>query len=260
MQRHQANVLSNKQVSNRYWHMVVDISELNIDVDPGQFFQVRCADTYFPFLRRPLSVYRINEDTIEFLYLVKGQGTSAMTKIQAGQSLDMMGPVGEGFSLDPSAGNILLVARGVGVATLAAVAQAACRQQVKCYAIMSARSRDDLLAIEFLEDYGAEVFIVTEEEGTSDVENVKRIIKEDICATTVIDAIYTCGSRRLSKLSQSIANELHIPGEIALEEHMGCGMGACFSCVCDIREGDTTKSVRVCTEGPVFPLHKVVME
>lgn len=101
---------------------------------------------------------------------------------------------------------------------------------------------------------------MTDEGGTSDVDHVKQLIQEDILPRYKIDSLYTCGSRRLSKLAQSIAFDHQIPGEIALEEHMGCAMGACFACVCDIQEGRERKSVRVCMEGPVFPLEKVVME
>ncbi|WP_240374542.1 dihydroorotate dehydrogenase electron transfer subunit [Bacillus piscicola] len=258
MKQHFMPIISNQQVSSRYWHMVVDSSRLTSPIEPGQFFHIRCSQGSFPFLRRPFSIYRINESTIEFLYLVKGEGTQEMTHLQAGEMLDVVGPLGVGFSLDKSADTILLVARGVGIATLAALAQEAVEKNVKCAAILSARSKDDLLAADLLQGFGAEVYKVTEEDGTSDVANVEEIIR-GILKRNKIDGIYTCGSRRLSRLSQNIANEYHIPGEIALEEHMGCAMGACFACVCDVKEDTGVKSVRVCLEGPVFSLEKVVL-
>ncbi|WP_226037841.1 dihydroorotate dehydrogenase electron transfer subunit [Aquibacillus saliphilus] len=260
MKQYKAPVLLNQQVSNRYWHMIVNTSMLDQSVEPGQFFQIRCADKYTPFLRRPLSVYRINEHTTEFLYLVKGKGTTEMTTIEQGDTIDLMGPLGNGFQIDSSMKTILLVARGVGVATLAAVAQAAYNKQIHCVAILSARTKEDLLAAEFLEGFGADVYKVTEEDGTSDVTNVQSIITNEIFGKYKIDCIYTCGSRRLSKLAQEMSTNYDIPGQIALEEHMGCAMGACFACVCDVMDGDVTKSVRVCIEGPVFPLRKVVIE
>lgn len=260
MKQYHAPVLSNIQVSERYWHMTVDSSALPFKPDPGQFFHIRCAGTYSPFLRRPLSIYQIHEHTLEFLYVVKGKGTTAMTRIRKGDTLDMMGPVGKGFELYKQAETVLLIARGVGIATLAAVAQAAFQQKAHCVAVLSARTEEDLLAAEYLEEFGATVYKVTDEGGTSDVNHVKQLIQEDILPRYKIDSLYTCGSRRLSKLAQSIAFDHQIPGEIALEEHMGCAMGACFACVCDIQEGRERKSVRVCMEGPVFPLEKVVME
>jgi len=71
--------------------------------------------------------------------------------------------------------------------------------------------------------------------------------------------LYTCGSKRLSRLMQEVARREQLPGEIALEEHMGCAMGVCFACVCDLNDGSATKSVRVCVDGPVFPLEQVVI-
>ncbi|MEQ6390632.1 dihydroorotate dehydrogenase electron transfer subunit [Bacillaceae bacterium S4-13-58] len=260
MKQYQALVKFNRQVSNRYWHMEIDRTTMNVDIQPGQFFHIRCADHFSPFLRRPFSIYQINKDTIEFLYLVKGLGTKAMTTIQEGDHIDLVGPLGNGFVIPDFAKSILLVARGVGVATLAAIAQEAFEKNVHVVAVLSARTRDDLLASEYLEGFGATVYRVTEEEGNSDVDHVRGLIEEEILKEHEIDTIYTCGSKRLSRLSQRIAKENNIYGEIALEEHMGCAMGACFACVCDIQEEEEMKSVRVCIEGPVFPLSKVVIE
>ncbi|MGY4688589.1 dihydroorotate dehydrogenase electron transfer subunit [Salibacterium sp. K-3] len=260
MKQHLLPILTNVQVSERYWHMTIDTSGMNEDIEPGQFFHIRCSDGAFPFLRRPFSIYRINreEDTIEFLYLVKGEGTKDLTKKMPGETADLLGPLGYGFKLDPVYDEILLTARGVGIATLAALAQEAGRKGVRCTAILSARSRNDLLAAETLQDFGAEVHHVTEEEGSSDVESVEAQMR-DIIERKDVDALYTCGSRRLSRLNQRLAAEYGLPGEIALEEQMGCAMGACFACVCDLEEEGKHRSVRVCLEGPVFPLEKVVI-
>ncbi|WP_026326370.1 dihydroorotate dehydrogenase electron transfer subunit [Paenibacillus ginsengihumi] len=254
-------VLSNRQVSERYWHMVVDASELQEDVRPGQFFNFRCSDEYDPLLRRPFSIYRINrtEHTLEFLYLVKGLGTRRLTGVAAGDQVDVFGPLGQGFTLKGHGGSILMLARGVGIATLAALAQEAAQQGVRSVAVLSARSRNDLLAAETLQGLGAEVYKVTDEDGSSAVEEVRPLL-ERIVRERDIQAAYTCGSKRLSLLLQDIAARNGIFAEIALEEHMGCAMGVCFACVCDIRQADgTSRTVRVCKEGPVFPLEQVVL-
>ncbi|WP_010272845.1 dihydroorotate dehydrogenase electron transfer subunit [Paenibacillus senegalensis] len=255
-----ATILSNEQVSDRYWHMVVDASALNTEVRPGQFFNVRCGDQLHPFLRRPFSIYRINPDrkTLEFLYLVKGLGTQRMTAMKAGEKIDLLGPLGTGFSLEPGWDTILLLARGVGIATLAALAQEAAANNVRSVAILSARSRNDLLAAELLQGFGAKVYKVTEEDGNSSVDDV-RLLMNNIFQEHEIKAAFTCGSKRLSRLMQEISMEKGIPAQIALEEHMGCAMGVCFACVCDVLDQGETRTVRVCREGPVFPLDKVVL-
>lgn len=260
MKHHLLPILQNKQVSSRYWHMIVDSSQLNEKIIPGQFFNILCGDKALPFLRRPFSIYRINknEQTIEFLYLVQGMGTKEMTRMKKGELLDILGPFGIGFEIDPEWKILLLLARGVGIATLAALAQEATDQGKKCIAILSARSHEDLLATEELQSLGATVFKVTEQDGTSDPENVKKLISE-IAQSENIDAGFTCGSKRLSRVMKESAFTYQFPAQIALEEHMACAMGACFACVCNIEEDGKTKSVRVCTEGPVFDLAKVVV-
>lgn len=260
MKVHHLKVLSNVKVSERYWHMKLEAPHLTDTIKPGQFFNIKCADEDLPFLRRPFSIYRINKDegTIEFLYLIKGSGTIKLTDVVAEESVDVFGPLGESFSLESEWDTILLLARGVGIATLAALAQEAAQRNIKCVAILSARSNNDLLATETLQGFGAQVFKVTEEDGTSDVENVERLIQQ-IFAENDVKAAFTCGSKRLSKLMQKVAEDYRIPGQIALEEHMGCAMGVCYACVCDIKEGNEIHSVRVCKEGPVFDLAKVML-
>ncbi|SER60940.1 dihydroorotate dehydrogenase electron transfer subunit [Salisediminibacterium halotolerans] len=260
MKQHHLPILSNVQISSRYWHMTLDMTEIDETIDPGQFFHIRTTAELSPFLRRPLSIYRINEDndTLEFLYLVKGMGTIEMTKMKPGETADLLGPLGHGFNLSAETNEILLTARGVGVATLAALAQDATEKGVGCTAILSARSRDDLLSAEMLTELGVTVYKVTEEDGTSDVADVERMMRR-LIEENGVEQLYTCGSRRLSRLNQQLLDEYGLSGEIALEEQMGCAMGACFSCVSPIIENGEEQSVRVCYEGPVFPLEKVVI-
>ncbi|TWT06568.1 dihydroorotate dehydrogenase electron transfer subunit [Planococcus sp. CPCC 101016] len=260
MKTYQLEILSNIQVSERYWHMTLNSENIEEPIVPGQFFNIKCGEDELPFLRRPFSIYRINQEekTIEFLYLVKGAGTVNLTKFKADDQLDVLGPLGIGFRLEEDWDSILLLARGVGIATLAALAQEAAAKNVKCVAILSARSNNDLLAAETLQGFGATVIKVTEEEGTSGVENVQRLV-EELIVEHGVKAAFTCGSMRLSRLLQKITFKENIPAQIALEEHMGCAMGVCYACVCNIRESHGIKSVRVCIEGPVFDLEKVVL-
>ncbi|MFB4167374.1 dihydroorotate dehydrogenase electron transfer subunit [Virgibacillus sp. JSM 102003] len=260
MKVNKLNVLSNVKVSDRYWHMKLDASSITELIKPGQFFNIKCGENDLPFLRRPFSIYRINkeEKTIEFLYLVKGQGTIELTDVVADETVDIFGPLGVGFELNPEWDTILLLARGVGIATLAALAQEAAEKNIKCVAILSARSNNDLLAAETLQGFGAQVYKVTEEDGTSDAEDVQQLV-EQLLTENDIKAAFTCGSKRLSKLLQKVTKTNQIPSQIALEEHMGCAMGVCYACVCDIQEESGINSVRVCKEGPVFDLEKVVL-
>lgn len=252
------NIHSNQQVSERYWHMSVDVSHLHEPIFPGQFFNIKCSDELDPFLRRPFSIFRLQEHTAEFLYLVKGDGTRKLTELRANDTIDIFGPLGQGFSLKKEHQNLLLIGRGVGIATLAALAQEAVQQNKVVHAILSARSKNDLLAVETLKRLGIEIYPVTEEDGNSGMDQVKSLVKT-LIQTYSLEAAYTCGSKRISKMMQEVVMEENIFAEIALEEHMGCAMGVCYACACDVVKDNKTETVRICREGPVFPLESVVI-
>jgi dihydroorotate dehydrogenase electron transfer subunit len=256
-----AKIISNEQISLRYCHMKIAISDWSVsEVKPGQFFHIRTTDTFSPLLRRPFSIYRINEadNTLEFLYLVKGAGTKKLAKRKPKELLDVLGPLGNTFTVPEATKGILLVARGVGIATLSALAFAAGKQGIPCFAILSARTIEDILVEKELNESGIKTFLVNDQDGTSDPANVKRL-SEEIISSKQIDSIYTCGSKRLSILMKEMAERYNLFAEIALEENMGCAMGACFACVCDIQEGNEIRTIRICQDGPVLPLKKVVL-
>lgn len=256
-----AEILSNVQVNLRYWLMKIKISDWNVDiVKPGQFFHIRTCNEDTPLLRRPFSIYKINEaeNTLEFLYLVKGVGTKKLAERKSKESLDILGPLGNFFTLDSKRGGMLLIARGVGIATLSALAFDAARSNIPCYAILSARKKEDILIEKELSRLGVKTFVVNDEDGSSDVQFVKEQA-EYIIQTHRIDSLYTCGSKRLSRLSKELATRFNLFAEIALEENMGCALGACYACVCDIQEENEIRTTRICQEGPVFPLKKVVL-
>src|SRR5699024_8364352 len=138
----------------------------------------------------------------------------------------------------------------VGIATLVALAQKAAQNKFEVFAVLSARTQNDLLAADILREYCTEVHHVTEEEKTSDVENVRRLL-DNLITSHGIDSVYTCGSKRLSVLSQKMIKEKNLYGQVALEEYMACGVGVCYSCVCYIKRNGTIDLVKSCEEGPV---------
>jgi dihydroorotate dehydrogenase electron transfer subunit len=256
-----AEIIFNEQISSRYGHVKVAINGWKVtEVKPGQFFHIKTCDDYFPLLRRPFSIYRINEreNRLEFLYLVKGAGTKVLAARKPKEFLDILGPLGNTFTVKESSKGMLIVARGVGIATLSALAFTAGKLGISCYAILSARRMEDILVEKELNSAGIHTFSVNDKDGTSDPILVGALA-EEIIRKHQIDAIYTCGSKRLSILMKKVAERHQIFAEIALEEKMGCAMGACFACVCDIEDGDEIRTIRICQDGPVLPLDKVVL-
>ena len=225
----------------------------------GQFFQLGCpvVGDEKPFLRRPMSVYGIGpeEDRIEFLYHVKGTGTRALERVRAGEPLPVIGPLGRGFTFSPDWRRILLVARGVGLATMAPLVPLAARAGVAITTVLSARTPSDLMRTEFLRGAPAEVHSVFDSDGSSAVERVEPLLAR-LIAEQGPDMVYTCGSNRLLELLQRLGAR----GEVALEQQMACAMGVCLSCVRLFNEGHDKVFRRVCCEGPVFPLDSVAGE
>jgi dihydroorotate dehydrogenase electron transfer subunit len=226
----------------------------------GQFYHLLCPvnEVEKPFLGRPMSVYAIGpeEDRIEFLYHVKGLGTRALERLRPGEELPMIGPLGKGFSFDPSWRRVLLVARGVGLATMAPLVPLAARSGVAMTMVLSARTPGDLMRAEFQQGAPAEVHTVFDSDGSSALGNVAALLGK-ILEREPPDMVYTCGSNRLLFLLQEKLRGGKIGGEVALEQQMACAMGVCLSCVRLFEEGGEKIFRRVCCEGPVFPIATV---
>lgn len=262
---HRCKVVEHRWVNDRYKYLRLSAqSDLASATRPGQFYQLKCpvTDQQQPFLLRPMSVYGVGPEpgTIEFLYNVTGVGTKAMSSLAVGDYMDIVGPLGNTFVLKPEFKRILVVARGVGLATMAPLLPYAASCGIQITAIMSAREPKDMMRDEFLRGVSAKVHCVYDNDGSSDVDAVevlvRRILDEAHC-----DVVYTCGSHRLLMLLQRVlADYPRTRGEVAMEQHMACGMGACLSCVRMFDIDGDKQFLRVCREGPVFSIRDVVGE
>ena len=252
-----ARVAANTAVNAEYRHLVVDCSEIAASAQAGQFFQLLCPHPAGeqPFLRRPMSLYGADpvKRQVEFLYKVTGAGTRGLDLIQPGGTLDIMGPLGTGFTLDPEWRHIVAVGRGAGLATLAPLAKAAKANGTKVTAIFSARRPELLVSVDLFNNHGADVVPVTDSEQTSGPGNVERILR-GLIAEGKCDSFFTCGSSRLMRVQQRLAIEFGLPGQVAMEQQMACGIGLCYCCVRDFNVGGEIVSRRVCWDGPVFDL------
>jgi dihydroorotate dehydrogenase electron transfer subunit len=247
-------------VNSQYKHLIVQASAKALAVKPGQFFNLLCPspDVGELWLRRPQSVYRIDHarGRIEFLYKCVGRGTRGLATLAVGGELNMVGPLGVGFSLDPHWKSVVVLGRGVGLATLAPISQLAQENGVAVTAILSARSAEFVMADDLFGKVG-EVVSVLDSDGSSAVENVAAILQRLIAAGRA-DAFYTCGSNRLMQLMKRLGKEHGIPGQVAMEQIMACGLGPCYVCVKTFEVAGEKVLRRVCIEGPVFDLQEAV--
>jgi dihydroorotate dehydrogenase electron transfer subunit len=253
-------VVSHEWVNAEYKHLIVDASPKALTVKPGQFFNLLCPspDEGELWLRRPQSVYRIDQakHRIEFLYKCVGRGTNGLAKLKRGDDLNMVGPLGVGFTVDPGWKHIVVLGRGVGLATLAPISQLAGESGIGVTAILSARSQEFVMAGDLFAKVG-DVIGVLDTDDSSAVENVEAILARLITLRKA-DAFYTCGSNRLFQLMKRVGKASGIPGQVAMEQVMACGLGPCYVCVRTFEVDGKKELRRVCIEGPVFDLQEAV--
>lgn len=251
-------VVSHEWVNDRYKHLVVRASPKALASGPGQFFQLLCPspDGVEVWFRRPQSIYRIDPSIgeLEFLYKVVGRGTQGLAMLAPGDRLNMVGPLGNGFTLDRSWKNIVVLGRGVGLATMAPITQEASRAAIHVTAILSAYDETGILAADLFKTVG-DVVSVLDSDGTSAVENVERLLMQLIVEKKA-DAFFTCGSNRLLQLVKRLGKAHGIPGQAAMEQIMACGLGPCYICVRTFEANGKKEMRRICVDGPVFDLQE----
>jgi len=251
-------VVAHEWVNDEYKHLVVKATPKALAAQPGQFFHLLCPspDEGEVWFRRPQSVYRVARSTgrIEFLYKVVGRGTRGLASLEPGDTLNMLGPLGVGFTLAPGWKNVVVLGRGVGLATMAPISQLAGERGVRVTAILSARSEELAMAADLFETVGT-VIKVLDTDGTSAVENVEAILRR-LIAEKKADAFFTCGSNRLMQLMKRLGKQHNIPGQMAMEQIMACGLGPCYICVRTFEVKGKLEMRRVCVEGPVFDLQE----
>lgn len=215
---------------------------------PGQFVQV-AANTPGVFLRRPISINDVNYDqnTIDLLIRKAGKGTSTLVALKEGDKLNILLPLGNGFSLDVASGSrLLLIGGGVGVAPLLYLGCKLKEAGHKPEFLLGARSAADLLELDDFAAIGT-VHVSTEDGSMGE----HGLVTHHSALEGNIDTIYCCGPAPMMKAVASIARERAINCEVSLENMMACGLGACLCCV----ENTVKGNVCVCTEGPVFNIN-----
>ena len=257
----ECEVVFNRQVNEHYRHLALAAASAVLAARPGQFFQLLCPGQGEGnhFLRRPMSVYRIErvEGRVEFLYKVLGSGTVGLASLEPGGRLNVFGPLGRGFHLKPGWRHVALIGRGVGLATLAPVAEAAVAQGMAVTAILSAARTELVMSVDYLREVGAEVVVVTDSDGSAAPERVEALLRT-LVRRRGCDLFATCGSNRLLALVQRLGRELGIEGQVALEQHMACGIGMCYCCVRPFQVGGHVEVRRICLDGPVFDAREVM--
>ena len=242
-------VVSNNKLNEEFYVLKLYSEAGFSDILPGQFAQVRIDDMPSVFLRRPFSIYNIDEEqkTMELLIKIAGKGSEKLSSIKKGQFLNMVYPLGNHFS-PPSNPHVLLVGGGTGVAPLLFLGQyLKGKHNVQPQFLLGYRNSGLIVEKERFEAVG-KVHITTDDGsyGKKGLVIDHPVIKESISEFSLI---YTCGPEVMMKAVARMATDHNIECEASLENLMGCGFGACLCCIVDTVEKG---HINTCTEGPVF--------
>lgn len=261
-----AKILTNQALAPDFYYMEIAAPAVAEKAVPGQFIHIKVNEGLDPFLRRPMSLHEIDRDQglIGILYQVKGKGTHILSKRKAHSDLDIMGPLGKGFTLDFPGGHGVIVGGGMGIAPLYTLARGLQNKEKKVTLILGARSAEMLLRTKEFQNLGHRVILATDDGSLGQEGTVAAILKEFVQHEEV-DFLYACGREPMLCQVKEVCQKKGINGEVSMEAYMGCGVGACLSCSCawssektkDLRNG--LKYAKVCVDGPVFAFGEVVL-
>ena len=223
---------------------------------PGQFVQVRVDDSPQTFLRRPISINFVDKKTNVLWLLVQlvGDGTRRLSKYVSGETVNVMLPLGNGFSIPqtPVDDRLLLVGGGVGTAPMLYLGETLKSIGFKPEFLLGARTKDDIMQLDEFKKIGM-VYITTEDGSMGECGFVTN---HSILIDKKPDWLYACGPKPMMVAVAKYAKTYGIPCEVSLENMMACGIGACLCCV----ENTVKGNVCVCTEGPVFNINQLTWQ
>ena len=251
-------IVSNQRDTDLYFRLVVRAPQIAPLVQPGQFVHVRILPLKHALLRRPFSIFQVSGDTLSVLYKSVGQGTEVLSQMPSGDELNLIGPLGHGFTVPTPGGETpLLVAGGYGMAALYLLAQ---RSPQKGIVFVGGRRRVDILCEEEFRALGWEVRATTEDGSHGEKGLVTHALQAELGRRAPRRKLFACGPTPMLKAVGQLASEFNLPAELSLDEHMGCGIGVCLTCVVPIKTDDGWEYHRTCTEGPVFDSRQVAWE
>ena len=250
MKQISAPVISNSEAMPGVHLVWLGAPSIASEARPGQFIMVRCGEN--TSLPRPLSIHRRNDNEIALFFSVVGKGTEWLSRCKAGNRLDIFGPLGNGFSVNPESHNLLLVAGGMGIAPLLFLAEETFKKGNSVTLLYGAAIRNPYL--EDLVTSGINL-IVAMEDGTEGHHGMVTDLLPDFVDWA--DQVFACGPvamyRDMLDNYPQVANK---PVQVSLEVRMGCGRGICYGCTIKTKSGQK----RVCEHGPVFDLNDILWD
>ena len=248
-----AVIAEQQEIAEHIYSLWLKADQIAREARPGQFVSVYCRDES-RLLPRPISICEIDKEggRLRLVYRTAGAGTREFSRLAAGDSLELVGPLGNGFPLDKGYRKVLLVGGGIGVPPMVELAKWLPGEKMT----VSGYRNGDLFLKEELSRNSA-LYIATEDGSYGTKGNVLDAIRENHLEA---DAIFACGPSPMLKALKAYAEEKEIDCYLSLEERMACGIGACLACVCTSKDVDAhtnVKNKRICKDGPVFAAEEI---
>ena len=250
IRQEQMQVVKQTEIATNIFELTLK-GQLVLDMnEPGQFVHLRVSDQFEPLLRRPISISSIDQEALEFtmIYRAEGRGTTLLSDKKQGDLVDVLGPLGNGFPIDKvvEGQKAILVGGGIGVPPLYELSKRLVEKGVQPIHVLGFQSKDVVFYEENFQELG-ETHILTVD-GTHGhkgfVTNVLETLADDFTV------YYSCGPTPMLSALEKMYPEKE--GYLSFEQRMGCGIGACFACVCETTEKTDADYVKVCSDGPVF--------
>jgi dihydroorotate dehydrogenase electron transfer subunit len=244
-------VLSNKQIAHHIFELTLKgelVQQMN---EPGQFVHLKVSDSVDPLLRRPISIAKIDQanETFTMIFRAEGNGTKLLAQKKVGELVDVLGPLGNGFPVEeaPAGSTALLVGGGIGVPPLYELSLRLKMRNVNVIHVLGFATKDAVFYEDKFSSLGT-TYIVTVDGSHGEKGFVTDVISKENLS---FDTLYTCGPTPMLRALETAYPEKNV--YLSLEERMGCGIGACFACVCRTQDDPTGYTYKkVCTDGPVF--------
>lgn len=239
-----AKIVSRQEIAKNIIDMWVENDYIAQNAKPGQFLHIKCGDSIDTLLRRPISICDVSENRTRFIFEIKGEGTALLAKKQAGDTVNILGPLGNGFEVTD--GRALVLGGGIGTFPMLLLAK-----KLKNPKLFMGYRNKDLITLQDEFSAAGELFITTDDGSFGHHGFVTDLAKQHL---SQCDILYACGPAPMLRIVQKIAKEAGVRAQISMEQRMGCGIGACLTCVCKTVDGYG----KVCQHGPVFEAEEVV--
>ena len=254
----QCKILRQSPLTAGYWVLELEAEKIARTARPGQFVHMRVPGLEQASLRRPFSIYGAEDSVLRIMYKTVGHGTEVLSRMSGGESVQVIGPLGNGFPLEPK-GVPVLVAGGYGVAPLCFLAS---RLSEKGRVLVGGRTAGDILVCDAFERMGWQVSVATQDGSRGEKGLVTVALDRELAAIKAAGQtaeLYACGPDGMLRAVCERALSAGCRGWLSLDKHMVCGVGACLACVQNLRRADGSTWIgRVCHDGPIFEAREIV--